>query len=58
MGTWGCVWSAFKSISYCWIRISGPLPLDKIELFDLSGRLVFSENRIGASYFELPKGSW
>lgn len=41
---------------FCRIRISGAIPLEKIELFDLSGRLVFSENKINASYIELPKG--
>ena len=33
---------------FCRIQVSGPTPLEKIELYDLSGRLVFSENRIGA----------
>jgi len=41
---------------FCSIQISGPILLDKIELFDLSGRLIFSENKINASSFELLKG--
>jgi hypothetical protein len=41
---------------FCRIQISGPVPLDKIELYDLSGRLVFTETNIGENSFELPKG--
>ena len=42
---------------FCRIQISGPIPLEKLELYDLSGRLVFSENKIDANSFELPKGN-
>lgn len=41
---------------FCNIQIIGPSPLERIELFDLSGRLVFSENNINSGSFNLPKG--
>ena len=43
--------------NFCRIQVSGPTPLEKIELYDLSGRLVFSEYKIGTSSFELSKGN-
>ena len=41
---------------FCRVQISGNEFLDRIEVYDLSGRLVFFEHNIGASSFEFTKG--
>jgi len=42
---------------FCRIEVSGQVPLDRIELFDISGRMVSSESGIGKNAFILEKGS-
>jgi len=41
---------------YCHIQINGPVPIEKIEVYDLSGRKVFSETKIGTNSYQLIKG--
>ncbi|MCF8378666.1 MAG: T9SS type A sorting domain-containing protein [Bacteroidales bacterium] len=41
---------------YCMIQLSGPVAIEKIEVFDLSGRKVFQENSLGTNSYRLEKG--
>jgi len=41
---------------FCRIEVSGQVPLDRVEVYDLSGRMVYSESGIGTNSSILEKG--
>ncbi len=43
---------------FCRIEVSSQVPLDRVEVYDLSGRMVYNESSIGANSFKLEKAVW